>query len=372
MKLEPFALERYFARFEFSVPYLLSSSDCDGWPLSEILALADEQARELWQTLRLGYTDTLGHPLLRQAIAPLYTHVQAEDVLVVNPEEGIFLAMNCLLERGDHVICTFPGYQSLYQVAQALGCEVSRWQPDEQAGWRFDPEFLRQSLRANTKLIVWNFPHNPTGFLPSRADFQAMMAIAQEHDVRVFADEMYWLLETDPSLRLPSAVDVWDRAIALFGMSKSFGLAGARIGWLVTRDRSLHARLAAFRDYTTICNSAPSEILALIALRAREVILARHRQRIGSNLAVLDDFFGRHRGLFSWVRPTGGSVCFPRLLGEESSWDLAERVVKQAGIMLLPSRVYGYSDQHFRLGFGRANLSDVLTRFERFLEQRQG
>jgi aspartate/methionine/tyrosine aminotransferase len=371
MRLEPFALERYFARYEFSVPYLLSSSDCDGWPLSELLALADDQARELWQTLRLGYTDTLGHPLLRQEIATLYARVQPEDVLVVNPEEGIFLAMNCLLEKGDHVICTFPGYQSLYQVAHSLGCEVSRWQPDEHAGWRFDPEFLRRSLRANTKLIVWNFPHNPTGFLPSRADFRTMLAVAREHGVRVFADEMYWLLEIDPSARLPSAVDEWDNAIALFGLSKSFGLAGARIGWLVTRDRGLHARLAAFRDYTTICNSAPSEILALIALRARETILARHREQIGRNLAVLDGFFGRQRGLLSWVRPTGGSICFPRLLGEESSSDLAGRMAEQAGIMLLPSRVYDYGDRHFRLGFGRENLSEVLTRFEAFLKQRR-
>jgi aspartate/methionine/tyrosine aminotransferase len=370
MRLEPFALERYFARYEFSAPHLLSSSDCDGWPLSDILALADDQARELWQTLRLGYTDTLGHPLLRQEIAKQYTRVQPEDVLVVTPEEGIFLAMNCLLEQGDHVICTFRGYQSLYQVAQALGCEVSRWPPDESAGWHFDPEFLRHSLRANTKLMVWNFPHNPTGSVPSYADYRTMMCIAREHDVRVFSDEMYWLLETDPAARLPSAVDEWDKAVALFGMSKSFGLAGARIGWLVTRDPGLRARLAAFRDYTTICNSAPSEILALIALRARETILARHRERIGRNLAVLDEFFRRHRDWLSWVRPAGGSIGFPRLVGEESSWDLAERIVEQAGIMLLPSRVYGYGDRHFRLGFGRENLPKVLTKFEEFMEQR--
>lgn len=371
MQLEPFVLERYFAKYEFSVSYLLSSSDCDGWPMSEIVELADGQARELWQTLRLGYTDSLGHPLLRQEIAGLYANVQAEQVLVVTPEEGIFLAMNCLLEKGDHIICTFPGYQSLYQVAQALGCEVTRWQPDESAGWRFVPEFLRRSIRPNTKLIVWNFPHNPTGFLPSRTDFKEMMAIAQDHDVRVFSDEMYWMLEVDPSNRLPSALEHSDQAVVLFGMSKSFGLAGVRIGWLVTKDRDVHAKLATFKDYTTICSSAPSEILALIALRAREKILARHRERIRNHLALLDDFFERHRGSFAWVRPKGGTVCFPRLLGQESSWDLAERVVTQAGIMLLPSRVYGYDDHHFRIGFGRQNMPEVLARFEQFMEDRK-
>lgn len=367
MKLQPFALERYFARYEFSVPYLLSSSDCDGWPLSEVLDLADAETADLWQRLRLGYTDSLGHPLLRREIASLYQGLQADDVLVVTPEEGIFIAMHCLLEKGDHVICTFPGYQSLYQVADSLGCEVTRWLPDEDAGWRFDPDFLRHNLRPNTRLIVWNFPHNPTGVLPSRADFQQMIAIAHERNIRVFSDEMYWLLEVDPAGRLPSAVESWDQAVALFGMSKSFGLAGLRIGWLVSRDRALLASLAAFKDYTTICSSAPSEILALIALRARQRILARHHQRIQSNLALLDAFFARHRDRFHWVRPQGGTVCFPRLLGPESSWDFAQRMVTQAGIMVLPSRVYDFGDQHFRIGFGRQNLPEVLAKFEQAL-----
>lgn len=371
MQLDPFALERYFAKYEFSVPHLLSCSDCDGWLLHEIMEMADAQALELWQTLRLGYTDSLGHPLLRQEIAGLYAGVQPEQVLVVTPQEGIFLAMNCLLERGDHVICTFPGYQSLYQVALALGCEVTRWQPDESAGWRFDPEFLRRSIRPNTRLIVWNFPHNPTGVLPSRADYQTMLAIAQECNVRVFSDEMYWMLEVDASDRLPSAAEISDQAVILSGMSKSFGLAGLRIGWLVIKDRDVHAKLATFKDYTTICSSGPSEILALIALRARTKILAQHRERIGSNLAVLDDLFDRNRESLAWVRPKGGTVCFPRLLGQQSSCDLAEQVVTRAGIMLLPSTVYGYGDRHFRIGFGRRNMPEVLVKFEQVLQEQK-
>lgn len=369
MKLESFALERYFAKYEFSAPHLLSSSDCDGWPLDEILALADCQTLDLWQHLRLGYTESQGHPLLRQEIAGLYQSVQPEQVLVATPEEGIFIAMHCLLEKGDHVICTFPGYQSLYQVAEGLGCEITRWYPEEKQGWRFDPEFLRENIKKTTRLIVWNFPHNPTGFLPSQADFQTMLAIASEHGVWVFADEMYRLLENEPADRLPSAVDCNIRTVALFGMSKSFGLPGLRIGWLATKDKDLYARLAGFKDYTTICSSAPSEVLALIALRAKEQILERHRQRVRNHLALLDEFFERRKGWFGWVRPRGGTVCFPRLLREESTRELAERAVTQAGIMLAPSQVFDYGDRHFRLGFGRQNLPEVLERFEEFLAE---
>ena len=121
MDLNPFKLERYFARYEFSARYLLSSSDCDGLLQTELLGMADAQTARLWQNLSLGYTESLGHPLLREEIAKLYQGVAPEDCLVIVPEEGIFIALNSILHAGDHVICTFPGYQSLYEIAQWLG-----------------------------------------------------------------------------------------------------------------------------------------------------------------------------------------------------------------------------------------------------------
>ena len=191
MKLNPFKLERYFAKYEFSAKYLLSSSDCDGLGQKQLLQLADEETKNLWDNLHLGYTESLGHSLLRQEISQLYQGTNKDEVLVVVPEEGIFIALNTILEKGDHVICTFPGYQSLYEVAQGLGCEVTKWQPDESQGWRFDPEFLIQNLKPNTKLIVWNFPHNPTGSLPSKSDFDRMIEIAKSRGIYVFSDEIY-------------------------------------------------------------------------------------------------------------------------------------------------------------------------------------
>src|SRR5262245_58818329 len=265
MRIKPFLLERYCAQHEFTVPLSLSSSDCDGWAMSELLQLADDETRDLWEELRLGYTQTLGLPLLRAEIARLYRGIDADDVIFVTPAEGIFLAMNCLLEKGDHVVCTFPGYQSLYQIARSIGCNVSRWQADEARGWRFDPKDLQRLIRPQTRLVVLNFPHNPTGYMPSPEDFQEMMAIAEHHGARVFSDEMYRLLQWPPQSGLPSAVELSDQAVALFGMSKTFGLAGLRLGWLVVRDADLRGRLAAFKDYTTLCASGPSEILALIA-----------------------------------------------------------------------------------------------------------
>lgn len=366
--MKPFTLERYFAQYEFSTRYLLSSSDCDGLTMQSLLEMADEECRKLWDELRIGYTESLGHPLLRQEIANLYKGVAPEDVLVIVPEEGIYIAMQSILKRGDHAICTFPGYQSLYQVAEDAGCEVTRWMPEEEHSWRFNPEFLENNIRDNTRLIVFNFPHNPTGSLPTQEDYARILQIAREHNLYVFSDEMYRLLELDAVERLPSACEEYEKAVSLFGMSKTFGMAGARIGWLATRDRELYGKLAAYKDYTTICSSAPSEILSLIGLRNGDAIVAKHLARVRRNLALLDEFFAAHADLFEWVRPRAGTIAFPRYKGKEGAYALCQRLVREAEIMLLPSTVYDYDDQHVRVGFGRENLQEGLEKYNDFLQ----
>jgi len=368
MHITPFKLERYFARYEFNTRYLLSSSDCDGLGIQELLGMADEECRVLWEELRLGYTESAGHPLLREEIAKHYTGIHAEDVLVAVPEEGILIAMQSLLQAGDHIICTFPGYQSLYQVAESLGCQVTRWLPSEEQGWRFDPQFFEENLRANTRLLVINFPHNPTGCLPNRADFERILEIARAHDLYLFSDEMYRGLEHQPSLRLPSACETYEKALTLSGMSKVYGLAGLRIGWLVCCEPELRQRLAAWKDYTTICSSAPSEVLALIGLRSGEHIIERHQTRITRNISLLQTFFERHSRLFNWVRPQAGTVCFPRWKGQMATEALCQRLAQEADIMLLPATVYDYNDAHVRIGFGRENLREGLQELEEFLQ----
>ncbi len=368
MNLKPFALERYFAEYEFSAQYLLSSSDCDGLRQRDLLALADEEMRRAWDDLTLGYTESRGHPLLRAEIAGLYAGITPDGCLVVVPEEGIFLALNAILAPGDHVICTFPGYQSLYEVAEGIGCKVTRWLPEEENGWRFDPDFLAASIRPNTKLLVVNFPHNPTGYLPSHDDYARIVALARRYNLYLLSDEMYRFLEHDAAARLPSACEIYAKAVSLFGMSKTFGLAGARVGWLVTRDGDLLTRMATLKDYTTICSSAPSEILSIIALRAKDAIIAGHLARIQRNLALLDSFFARFAGRFTWVRPQAGTIAFPRLAGG-SALDFCQRVIRDTNIMLLPSTVYGYGNSHIRIGFGRENMVEALGRLEEYLHR---
>jgi aspartate/methionine/tyrosine aminotransferase len=367
MKIEPFALERYFAEHEFEAAYLLGSSDCETMSMAELLELADDDTKEVWGRLRLGYTESAGLPLLREEVAGLYEGVSADDVLVVAPEEGIFVAMNCLLNKGDHAVSIHPAYQSLFEVAAAIGCRVDRWEPDEAAGWRFDVGTIESLVRPDTRAIMVSFPHNPTGSLPAREEFEKLVGLAADRGIALFSDEMYRFLELDPAARLPSACEISDSAVALFGMSKTFGLAGLRVGWLATRDKALLQRMRRFKDYTTICSSAPSEVLAVIAMRSRNAIAERNMSIIRSNLELLDDFFARQSERFSWVRPPAGSVCFPRMLFDEAAREFAARAVSRAGVMVVPSEVFG-CESHLRMGFGRKNMPEALARFETFLE----
>ena len=368
MHIPDFELERYFARWEFAAPYLLCASDVEGWRMADLLALATPEDRARWDNLTLGYTETPGLPALREAIAGMYPGLSPDDVLTfAGAQEALFVAMNVQLGPGTHAVVTWPGYQSLYEVARATGAEVTLLPLREDTGWALDLDALKAALRPDTRVVVVNFPHNPTGALPDRATFQALCALCEARGILLFSDEVYRLLEYDPEDTLPPAASCFAKGASLGVMSKAFGLAGLRVGWLACRDAELLARCRAFKDYTSLCNSAPSEVLALIALKAKEQVLARSRGLLTANLALLDAFFARHAEVFHWVRPRAGSVAFPRLLRNVPVARFTEALIAREGVLLLPGDVYGFPGAHFRLGLGRANLPEALERLERFV-----
>jgi len=371
MRIADFALERYFARWEFAVDHLLCASDVQGYPMAELLALADDDMRRMWDGLTLGYTESTGHPLLRAEIASLYEDLEPDDVLAfAGAEEAIFCLANVLLSPGDHAVVTWPGYQSLYEVARGAGADVTLHELREEHGWAIDIDLLRSQVTPSTRLVVVNAPHNPTGMQPDRATFDALVALAEEVGAQILVDEVYRFLEFDGVERLPAGADASPRGISLGVMSKSFAMAGLRIGWLATRDRDVLERCARFKDYTTICSSAPSEVLALIGLRARETVLARSRSIVADNLVALDTFFDAWSDRFTWVRPRAGSVGFPRLTVPGVSIDAwAAGLVEAEGVLLLPGSQFDYGGNHFRLGFGRADLPIALERLERHAER---
>ncbi len=374
MNPSPFLLERYFAKYEFSARYLLCSSDCESLTIADLLALepgAEAPFKNHW----LGYTESLGAPSLRREIAKIYQTIGPEHVLVhAGAQEAITLFMQAALQPGDHIIVHWPCYQSLFEIARSLGAEISYWQARAENDWTLDFDELERLIGADTRLIVINTPHNPTGWLMSRAEQTRLKLACRERNILLFSDEVYRELEHDPKNRLPAACDLDPNFISLGVMSKTYGLAGLRIGWVATRNETIYQKMAALKDYTTICNSAPSEFLAELALRHRGRLAARNLSIIRHNLALLDDFFSRHSDQFSWVRPQAGPIAFPKLLSGQVE-TFCDELVHESGVLLLPGTMYSHPsnhvstwlDNHFRLGFARQNMPEALARLEEFL-----
>jgi aspartate/methionine/tyrosine aminotransferase len=368
MNLQPFRLERFFARYEFAVDYVLCASDCEAVAIGDLLALEPDAAPR-FHAHWLGYTEAPGSPTLRAAIAGIYAMIAPEEILVHSgAQEAIFLFMHAALQPGDHMIVHWPCYQSLAEVARALGCEVTPWVARAENDWTLDLDELTGLLRPNTRVVVVNFPHNPTGYLMPAADYRHLHGLAQERGILLFGDEVYRESEHDPAARLPAACDLGNHAVSLGVLSKTYGLAGLRIGWIATHNRALLERMAALKDYTTICASAPGEFLAELALRHRQVLVARNVGRIRRNLDLLDGFFARHADRFVWRRPSAGPIAFPQLLGDEVA-AFCDRLVTQTGVLLLPGTVYDHPGNHFRIGFGREDCGEGVERLENFLRR---
>ncbi len=366
MQLPPFKIERYFAQHEFTARYLLSSSDCEAMSVGELLSYepgAEAAFREHW----LGYTESAGDPALREAIAGNYETVEANDILVhTGVEEAIFSVMNCLLGPGDHAIVHAPRYQSLAEVARGAGAEVTDWPADPGNGWALDPGRLKAEIRPNTRVLVVNCPHNPTGYLMPRERFDAVVELARRHGLWLFSDEVYRELEYDPAERLPAACELYEKAVSLGVLSKTYGLPGLRIGWIATRDRALLGKVAAFKDYLTICNSAPSEFLARIALKHRAALAERSLGTVTANLERLDRFFAAEEERFAWTRPKAGPIAFMDLR-QGGAADFCRDLLERVSVLLLPAGIYDAGDRHVRIGFGRRNLPEALARLEDFL-----
>ncbi len=282
--------------------------------------------------------------------------------------------MQVLLDPEDHAVVLTPNYQAAETVPLSL-CAVTGIALDPQRGWALDLDEVAAAIRRNTKVVSVNFPNNPTGKVLPAEDFAALAALCDERGIYLFSDEVYRGLELDPSRTLPQAADVSPRALSLNVTSKSLGLPGLRIGWITCRDRTVRAALEKAKHYTTICNAAPSEILARIALRARDRILARNRDIIAANLPRFDEFFARFADLFDWQRPDGGCVAFPRYHGPGDVESFCRDLVEEAGVLLLPASIY-HSEltptpaEHFRIGIGRADPEPGLAAFTTWLAAR--
>lgn len=380
--MRDFGLEVFFSNWEFTARHHMTASDLESLSVKDLLSMASADDQAAFENLWLGYTETWGAPALRAEIAATYEHMSDNNILcLAGAGEGLYGVPKVLLGPNDHVVVPTPNYQGAETVPLSI-CEVTGVPLDYTApdgntpgGWRLDVDRLRQAIRPNTKLISLNFPQNPTGMLMPRDDLNAVVELCRSQGIYILSDEVYRGVELNPKGRMPQIADIYERGISLNVMSKAYGLPGLRIGWIASQDNELLQKVERYKHYLSICNSGPSEMLALIALRAREKILARNHGLTLRNAVVLEQLFADFPDLFEWVRPMGGCVGFPRYLGPDGVEEFCRKLIEESGILLLPSSIYRSElgptpPDHFRIGIGRGQVfTDGLAAMRVHLEQ---
>ncbi|HQY30007.1 MAG TPA: aminotransferase class I/II-fold pyridoxal phosphate-dependent enzyme [Thermomicrobiales bacterium] len=357
MKVAPFALERWMSRWEMDVEFDIAESGVYPLTTRELIALLPEAEQQptidTLLDLRLGYTEARGTEALRTTLASVYEGTTAENILVTTGAiEANYLVFNTLLAPGDHVVAVYPAYQQLYAVAEAIGCDVSRWELREANGFRYDIDELKRLLRPNTKLVVVNTPHNPTGSLLTPAELDEIYALTGEAGARLLCDEAYrWLdLPGQPAMA-PPIRNKGGHGISVGTMSKPFGLPGLRIGWIAA-DEELVQQCWGSRDYISLSPAKLSDALTQIAIHNRDAIVARNHQIMQENLVVAEQWFAANADLVSWTPPRAGLLALLKYKLDVPSMELANLLAGEYSVMLAPGSAFGF-EGYLRIGIGQ-------------------
>jgi aspartate/methionine/tyrosine aminotransferase len=260
--------------------------------------------------LVLFYGDHKGKPELRELLAN-EINLTADDVLITSgAATALFIIATSLLNKGDHLVVAKSNYATNIETPRAIGADISYLNLKFENNFDFDIEDLRKLITPKTKLVSLTYPHNPTGVLIDEEKLRAIIEIVEEKQTYLLLDETYrdmCFVE-----KLPVAATLSDRAISISSMSKSYGLPGIRIGWIISNNKQLMETFLAAKEQICITNSVVDEEIAFQYLKRKEELFAPNLAAIKLNFGILKNFM-EHQIVLEWVEPKGGCVCFPRI-----------------------------------------------------------
>jgi aspartate/methionine/tyrosine aminotransferase len=365
MRFKPFLLDAWLDQYEHNIEFNLAASTGPNWTVNEILALSHDETRDRFVNHKLVYGRPAGADSLREAIAEMQGVPPEAVQIVTGASEALVALMWLAAEPGANVILPLPGFTTFSALPQSLGLETRFYRVSRENGFRIDPDEIKSLADANTKLILVNSPHNPTGATISDDDMEALHDFAAERGIQLVADEVYHPIyhgtPTSSAARLSNATVIAD-------LSKAFSIAGVRTGWMIEHDAKRRQQYWTARAYFSICNSTTGELLSEIAIRKRDVVLGRTQEAASRNLKLLAQFMAEHRDVLGWIPPQGGMTAFPWLLSGENERPFCQAAA-DLGILLAPGDCFD-SPSHFRLGFAAAgdDFSKALERFGAFVK----
>jgi aspartate/methionine/tyrosine aminotransferase len=369
MQLAPFLLDEWLAqKFSANPPieFDLGSSTGPVWTLRELLAL-EEGAAERLPEIALSYTSPQGSVELREEIARMQG-VGPEDVQVAaGGAEALLMLFYLAAEPGANVVLPKPGFPANAALAESLGIEIRFYTLRAENGFRIDADEVCSLIDRNTRFLLVNSPHNPTGATLAEADMERLHDFCVERGAGFVSDEVYHPIYH--GVELPSAARL-PHATVLGDFSKALCLSGLRTGWLIERDPARRARFTNARSYFTVSNTAVGERLAALAIRHRDTIYDRARRIARHNLALLERLIDEHRDQLRWVRPEGGMTALPWLADGSDGRAFCRKALLR-GVLLAPGDCFGMP-AHFRIGVAASGekFAAALERLDAMLSGR--
>jgi aspartate/methionine/tyrosine aminotransferase len=369
MQLKPFQLDMWLDTYEHGIEFNLAASTGPSWTLNEILNLAKDEERERFLNHQVVYSRPAGADGLRSAIAEMHG-VDAEAVQVVTgASEALLILMWLAAEPGANVILPQPGFTTFSALPESLRIETRFYTVRKENQFRIDVEEVKKLADRNTKLILVNSPHNPTGSTISDAELDSLHEFTSSRGIQLVSDEVYHPIfhgqPTKSASRLPHATVIHD-------FSKAFPLSGVRAGWMIEHDAKRRKEYWTARCYFSITNNSAGEFLAELAMRHRDVVLGRTQKVASGNLRQLGRFMSEHQGTIGWIPPSGGMTAFPWLVSGEDSRAFCKGAAEQ-GMLLAPGDCFD-APSHFRLGFAAVNdkFPAALDRLGEFVKTWSG
>lgn len=314
------------------------------------------------EDLVLAYGDHRGKPELRAALAEEARNLEPDDVLLTaGAAAALFIIQSSLLKRGDRLLVMRPNYATNIETPKAIGAQIDFLDLHFETGFKLDLQTLEQSIKPDTKLVSLTNPHNPTGAVMSESDLRAVLEIIEASNAYLLFDETY--RDMNFGSIAPLAASLSKRAISVSSMSKSYGLPGIRMGWLMTQDKNLQEKFLAAKEQIFIGNSVLDEEVAYQIFVKRHEILEPIRVQIRRNFEILKTWMLEQQYL-SWVQPSGGVVCFPKIHDKIDIPKFYE-VLEASGTFVGPGHWFEQAprvtnpDQHFRLGYSWATTSEL-------------
>jgi aspartate/methionine/tyrosine aminotransferase len=349
MKIEHFEMERMQSTWENVVDYNLSESGVHPLTLEELVN--KEELQEI-MTKVLGYSQTNGTPELRTEIAKLYPGASIEQILfTAGSSEANFLLMWSNIEPGDEVVFMLPSYMQMWGLMRGFGAKVKPFYLRESLNWAPDLDELKKLVTQKTKIIAVTNPNNPTGAVLSQEAMDTIANLAEKVGAWIVADEVYQGAERN-RVTTSSFWGKYDKVLVVNGLSKAYGLPGLRVGWIVGPEDAI-MRTWPYHDYTTISPSILSDTLARMVLRPdnQEKILKRTRDILNKNYPVLESWLKKQEGIFHFIPPQAGAICFARYNLKMNSTELVEKLIHEKSVLIVPGDHF-MMDHYLRIGYG--------------------